>query len=173
MLFAIGVVASPHLADACGVWHMKDVDKKLDISWLVNAGSISGAKGRLAALYLDDENTTTGLRVVANKKVIFDVANGKLRKYGKPVATYDAKGVTFGNKTFAWEFTDRKLLHGMPAWTLTVKLGDKTIVESKEASALCAIGAASSKGIQLTDDDQHEEIRRRVMFYLAWRELGV
>lgn len=167
ILLAIGVFVSPHIASACGVWHMKDVEKKLDISWLINAGSISSAKGRVAALYLD-EDKKAGLRVVADKKVIFDYNDRKIRKYGKPVATLDDNSLTIGKKVFAFEFTDPREWHGFPSWKVTVKVGDKVVVESEQASALCA-----AAGKNMIEADQRHEIRLRMAYYIVWRELGV
>jgi hypothetical protein len=166
VVLACLIVIVPRLADACGVWHMQDVEKKLRVDWLINAGSIFTDKARIAAIYLDDEKGA--LRVVKDRKVIFDYADKKIRKYGKPVATLDDTGVTFGKKVFAIEFGDAVDYHGMSAWKLTVKLGDKLVIESDQATALCA-------GIHkdMVDADKKHEIRLRIAFYLAWRELGI
>ena len=54
-----------------------------------------------------------------------------------------------------------------------VKRGDTLVIESKQASALCAgAHALATTGSALPDADQKAEIRRRMMFYLAWREVG-
>jgi hypothetical protein len=71
-------------ASACGFWSMHDVEKKLDIGWLINAASITRDTGtdrekRLAALYLDIDNPS-GIRVVADRKVIYDLKDPALRQ---------------------------------------------------------------------------------------------
>lgn len=101
--------ASP--ADACGFFRMTDRERKLDIGWLINSASIEKGGKRLAALYLDIE-AKTGLRVVTSKKVVFDIAGDKVRRYGVD------------------PFAD-------------------------------------------ADEQDQEEIRRRVIYYLEWRELGM
>lgn len=167
-------IAFPRIADACGVWHMTDVEKKLEIAWVINAGSITNqkTKARLAAIYLDTENKA-GLRVVKGRKVAMDFANGKLRKYGKPVASFDDTSVTFGKRVYTFALEDAGDWHGFPSWKVTVKRGDVVVIESKQASALCAAAhAQATTGAALPDADQKEEIRRRIIFYLAWRELG-
>jgi hypothetical protein len=166
---AVTIVLAPRIADACGSWHMKDVDKKLDVRWVVDAAQISNAKATLAALYLDGEDKGDKVRVVANRKVIFDFAGDKLRRYGKPVATFDAASMTIGKKTFTFAFTDPHELHGFTAWKMTVKLGDKLVIESRDATAICAAAARGG----MSDEDMQAHIRREVMFYLAWRELGM
>ena len=46
------------------------------------------------------------------------------------------------------------------------------MLQSNEASALCAPLARARKGIVMSSAEQQEEVRRRVAFYLAWREVG-
>lgn len=167
------VVAGAHPASACGYWRMTDLEKQLAIGWLINSGEIKTAKGkRVTALYLDIE-TPGNLKVVTSKKVIFDVKDGKLRRYGRPVATIDGTQITFGKRVYSVEFTDQKPLHDMPSWTVTVKRGQDHIVESSDASALCAVAEAAMHGLELSIPDQQSEIVRRIAFYLAWRELGM
>jgi hypothetical protein len=168
------VVAGARPAEACGFWRMTDVEKKFNIGWLINSGEISTSKGRrVAALYLDLE-AAGGMTVATSKKVIFDVKDGKLRRYRRPVATIDSTAgtVTFGKRVYTIEFTEEKKLHDMPSWTVAVKRGAELVIESSDASALCAIAAAAQHGIQMTIAEQQEEISRRIAFYLAWRELG-
>ncbi|HVK84593.1 MAG TPA: hypothetical protein VM513_10830 [Kofleriaceae bacterium] len=168
------VLAGVPRADACGVWRMTDVEKKLSVRWLINSGTVSSVarNKRLAALYLDEAKE--GLRVVRDKKVVYDIKGDKLRKYGKAVATLRDDGtIAFGARSYTVTFADEKELHGMPAWTLTVRRGDAVILESEEASALCAAAAAIQAGTPLSATEQQAEIRRRVAFYLAWREVGL
>lgn len=168
------VVAAARPASACGYWRMTDVEKKLGIGWLINSGEIRTEKGRrVAALYLDLE-AAGGMTVATAKKVIFDIRDGKLRRYGRPVATFDAAAgtITFGKRVYTIEYTAQKQLHDMPAWTVAVKRGAELVVESEDASALCAIAEAARHGVQLTIAEQQEEISRRIAFYLAWREVG-
>ena len=55
---------------------------------------------------------------------------------------------------------------------MTVKRGDVVVIESADASALCAAMARAQKGTPMPLAEQQDEIRRRVAFYLAWREVG-
>ena len=172
LLVAAVLVLAPRIADACGVWHMTDVEKKLDIEWWINAGAISAKKGKVGHLGLDTEHKD-GMRVFKDRKTLYDVANGKLRKYGRPVATFDDTSVTFGKRVYTFAFEDAGDWHGFPSWKVTVKRGDTVVIESKQASALCAGAEAKARtGKALPNADQMAEIRRRIMFYLAWREVG-
>ena len=166
------VVGAPP-ADACGYWKMADVERKLDIGWLINSGEIKTKAGkRLGALYLDTE-AKGGIRVVTSKKVIYDIRDGKILKYGKVVGTFDSAGpIVLNNKAYTVEFTDQKPLHEMPSWTMTVKRGDDVIIESKDASALCAAMHRERDKSAMGEAEQQLEIRRRVAYYLAWRDLG-
>src|SRR5262249_20589944 len=125
------VAGAARTAAACGYWKMIDREKHLAIGWLINAAEIKTDKGRrLAALYLDLESKD-GVRVVASKKVIFDVKDGVLRRYGKPIGRVDAGGaIAIGKQTYTIAFTDRRDRDDLPAWTLTVTRGDDVIVTS-------------------------------------------
>ena len=160
-------VARP--AFACGFWSMEDTQKKVTIGFLINSAEIKKGEKRLGAFYLDIENKA-GLRTSVGRKVQFDIKNGKLRKFGKVVATIDGDDITFGKKKFTVSLLNPHKVDGvMPAFTLSVKQDDDAVViTSEEASSLCAGIHKES----FTDDDAREEVRRRVFFYLAWREVG-
>lgn len=163
------VLAGARPADACGYWEMHDVDKQRDIGFLINSATIWSGKNRLGAIYLDVE-AKDGLRSVRERKVIFDVKGDKLRKLGKVIGTIDrtADTVTIKGVTYAIALTDYHEEHErIPAWKLEVKRGDQVLVTAEHASSLCA-GLARA----MTQDEAKEEVRRRVIFYLAWRATG-
>ena len=159
-------------AHACGFWSLTDSEKKLEVGWLINAGTVTKGETRIANLYLDLD-AKTGVRVAADHKVVFDVRNGKVVRYGKAIGTVDGDTVTFGKHVYVLAFTDpssesgvrdRKIL----AWKVTVKRGDDVVITSDKASALCA-----ALHDNITDAQQQDEVRRRIVFYLAWRERGM
>lgn len=165
------LVAFARPAHACGYWKMHDEEKNRDIGYLINSVKISTGdhKRALGAIYLDDQHPS-GLRTVKNRKVVFDVKKDKLTKYGKAIATIGADhSVAFGKRVYTIELTNRHDLHGMAAWDLTVKRGDKVIITSTEASPLCA---PMHRDPPATEEQMQDEVRRRVMYYLAWREAG-
>jgi hypothetical protein len=162
------LVVVPRIADACGFWSMTDNEKKRSIGYLINSGEITSDKGkRLGMLYLDIDNKP-GLRVVRERKVVFDIKHGKLLKLGKAIATIDGNTISFGRRVYTIELTDPHQEHeGIPAWKLAVKRGDQLILEAEHASSLCAGLHREMTAAQLED-----EVRRRVIYYLAWREVG-
>jgi hypothetical protein len=171
-VFALGV----RVADACGYWRMTDKEKKREIGWLINSGEIKTDKAkRITALYLDIE-AKGGIKVVTGKKVVFDVKAGILRRYGKAIGSLDATtgAITINKQSYSVDFANRHTPHGdLPAWNLTVKRGDDVVIESTDASALCAAMERARTGGTMADAEQQDEIRRRVAYYLAWRELGM
>ncbi|MFN0250215.1 MAG: hypothetical protein ACKV2T_25245 [Kofleriaceae bacterium] len=168
LLVGIVMVAFVRPADACGEWSMTDEEKKYSVSYLINSGRISDGKRNRGSLYLDEN--PNGLRTVKDRKVIFDVKKDKLTKRGKPIASINADGsVAFGKRVYTIELTNPHKEHDFAAWDLTVKRGDKVILTSTEASALCA---PMHRDPPATTAQMQDEIRRRVMFYLAWRETG-
>jgi hypothetical protein len=168
MAMVIALVLAPQIASACGFWSMTDNEKKWTVGYLINSGDIKNAKAkRVGVFYLDIDNKP-GLRVVRDRKVVFDVKNGKLLKFGKAVATIEGNLISFGRRKYTIELTNPRMEHEvMPTWDLAVKRGDQLIIESKEASSLCA-------GLhrEMTPEEHEEEVRRRVFYYLAWREVG-
>lgn len=163
------LLATP--AFACGAWSMEDHEKKLSISFLINSASIHSAKGRIGAFYLDVESGKPP-RTVKGRKVVYDVKGDKLLKSGKAVATIEGNTIKFARRAYTISLTNPHMEHEvMPAWKLEVRRGDQLIVESEHASSLCA-GLARAKGIPMTSEEHEDEVRRRVIYYLAWRELG-
>lgn len=156
---------------ACGEWSMRDTQKGMNVSWLINAGAVFKNEKRRGSIYLDESKS--GLRVVKGKKVVFDVKAGVLRRYKKKVGQIaDDGSIVIKKKTYTLEFTNPHDYHGITAWDLVVKLGDKVVIESNEATALCAVAAAQADGKALPEADQQHEVRLRVAYYLAWRDLG-
>ena len=169
MVLGVWLVVLGRPADACGFWSMADKEKGLTIGYLINSASISKGERRRAALYLDIESKQ-GLRVVKDRKVVFDIKGDKIRRYGKVVGTIDATGaVVFGKKKYTLELSDPMPLHDMPSWTLTVRRGDEVILTAEHASALCA---GLHRDPPMTEAESQDEVRRRVIYYLAWREVG-
>ena len=165
------LVAMTRPADACGFWKMHDQEKDRDVGYLINSAKITSGEGKrtIGAIYLDDENPN-GLRSVKDRRVVFDVKKGKLTKYGKPIATINADfSVAFGKRVYTIELSNRHDVHSMAAWDLTVKRGDQVILTSTEASPLCA---PMHRDPPWTEEQMQDEVRRRVMYYLAWRETG-
>jgi hypothetical protein len=155
-------------ASACGVWSMHDTQKKLEAKYLVNSAEIlteGDKQKRVGVFYLDIENKS-GIRVVRSRKVVFDVKNGKLLKLGKTVGTIDGEKLTIGKKVFTIALTNPHTMHDMPAWTLAVSLDGETIIEAENAPSLC-----NNLHGGMTEADQMEEVRRRVIYYIAWREI--
>jgi len=171
VLAACLTLLTTRAADACGVWRMADVGKKLEIKWLINSGSIAKGPRKVGALYLDLEHAG-GARVVAGKKVVFDVKGGALRRRGKVVGAIEAGTVTIGKRVFEVELTDEYTLHDMPAWKLRVTRDGVVVITSEDATALCAAGVAAHTGVPPSLELARDEVVRRVAFYLAWREAG-
>jgi hypothetical protein len=160
---------APAPAEACGFFRMEDHEKHLTIGNLVNSAAIAsldndGKEGRRVAVLYFDTDSPGGLRVAADHKVVFDVRNDKVLKYGKVVGRIAANGdVTFGKHTYAIELSDERYEHDhMKTWRVVVKRGDVVVLDSADASALCASFGRHT--------DPEDEVRRRVIYYLAWRE---
>ncbi len=157
---------------ACGEWSMRDTQKGMNVNWMINAGAVFKGEKRRGSIYLDESKT--GLRVVKGKKVVFDVKAGVLRRYKKKIGVIaDDGSIVIKKKTYTLEFTNPHDFHGITAWDLEVKLGDRVVIESDEATALCAAAAAHAAGKDLSEAEQQHEVRLRVAYYLAWRDLGV
>jgi hypothetical protein len=176
-LLAVALLAvASRPAVACGVWVMQDAEKRLAIEWLINSASIARddkAHVRLAALYLDIESKP-GIRVVASRKVVFDIKADKVLRYGAAVGKLDGDSVVFGKTTYTIELAPNAtpLHREMPDYALTVRRGDDVVIKAEHASGLCTQRVddpSSPESVARATD----EIRRRVIYYLAWRELGM
>ena len=154
-------------AEACGSWSMVDKERTLAIRYLINSASITKAARRRAALYFEER--PDGLRVVKDRKVVLEIRGDKILKRGKQVGRIEPTGaVVLGKHTFTIELSEPGTTHGMPSWRLSVRRGDTEIVEGTGVTALCAGGRDTPP----PEAEQHAEIRQRVIYYLAWREVG-
>lgn len=161
LLLGLVVLLPSRVADACGYWSMTDVEKKLEVGYLVNSATIKKAGKRVAAQYFSDDKKP--LRVVTSKKTVMDIKAGKIVQGAKTVGTLDGNTITIGKQSFVIEFGD-KVDHPLPSWKLVVKRGDTVVLESAQASSMC-------HHAQQTGDvaAQQDDIKRRIAFYLAWR----
>jgi len=167
MLLGVWLLVAARPAEACGYWSMTDKAKKLEIGFLINSAEIKTEnKKRVGAFYLDVESKS-GMRVVKGRQVVFDIKGDKLVKRGKAVATIAGDTITFGKKQYTIELTDPHEMHDMPAWKVAVRRDGELLVEAEHASSLCA-----GMDKAMTPADHEQEVRRRVIYYLAWRELG-
>jgi len=159
-------------AAACGFWDMKDLDKKVEVRWLINAGTVTRGETRLAHLYLDIE-APAGVRVAADHEVVFDIVRGKVLRHGKAVGTVDGEHVTIQGTAYTFEWGNLQKVEGLAGWHLVVRRDrdGKAIVASDLAVSLC--GSLHHEDRPTTDAERQDELRRRVTFYLAWRELGM
>lgn len=154
-------------ADACGTWSMEDKEKGTDIVFWINSAVVTKGERRRGAFYMTE--TEHGLRVVQGRKVVMYADGDKLRRRGKVVGTIDDAGLTLGKKRFDIILDNPGTKRGQPSWSLTVKRGDKVIIEGKDVWALC-FGRPDAPKVP---SELQAEIRRRVIYYLAWRELGL
>ena len=161
----LGWLAGTRPAAACGEWHFRDVEKHRIVDYLIGGASVykekDGKQGpRVGIFYLDFDTPATPLRVVKGKKIVFDIKGDKLVRYGSAVGVVTADGVRIGRTTFAIELESDGMVHELPSWDLHVKRGDDAILEGEHLYGMCR------------KTPPEDEIRRRVIFYLAWRELG-
>src|SRR5215207_884406 len=164
-LVGVWLLIAAQPAAACGYWTMADKEKKTEIGFLINSASITATKKRIGGFYLDTESKH-GIRVVKGKTVVYDIKGNKLLKRGKAVAKIDGDTIAFGKKVYTIELSDKHEEHDMPAWKLVVRRDGEVIVDGEHASSLCA-----ALHREMTPADHEQEVRRRVIYYLAWREL--
>ncbi len=159
VVFVLGLV--PRIADACGEWTLHDVEKKYRIQFHINTGSIrkalvDGKAGGRVGLQSLDPDAKGGVRVIKGKQVVLDIKDGKVLKGKKTIGTVaDDGSVTFGKATYTIEL-GKEVDHPLASWVLVVKRDDVVVLESDRASALCQTRSP-------------DDVRRRVIFYLAWR----
>lgn len=162
---SLGVVEAA--ARACGVWHLTDHQRKVDVEYLVSTVSVRRERRRVGVFYIDE--TPTGLRVTAGRKAIFMLTDGILRRRGARVGTLADDGtLVIGKRTYAIEMPTKVELHGQPAWHVEVREGD-AVLASGDAMALCS---AVVRDPDASDEVRQRDIRVRVAYYLAWRQLG-
>lgn len=155
------VLVSPRVADACGSWSMVDVEKGYVATYHVTTVNVykrlkTGDAGKKVMTQWQDPEAAGGTRVVRGKAVALDIKDNKVLKGKKTIGTIGDDGtVTFGKSTYTIEF-GAEVDHPLASWKLVVKRGDTVVLQTERASALC-------------QSRSQEDVRRRVIFYLAWR----
>lgn len=155
------------VASACGVWHLLDTQRKADVQFLISTASVRIGARRVGAFYIAE--APGGVRVLDGRKVVTDVQGGVILHRGKRVGTLTADGaVTLAGRAYTIALTNPHLSHDMPSWDVEVRLGDVVIAHG-DASSLCA---GFHRDPPLTTAQLEDEVRRRITYYLVWRDLG-
>lgn len=154
-----------HVAQACGVWHLVDTQRKLEAVEHISTANFYSAGGKHLGRYWMVE-APTGLRASDGKRVVADVKDGVLYVRGKRAGKVEGEQVSIGRKTFTVALTNPHDYHGMPAWDITVKDGD-TVIATGDGSSLCS---GLHRDPPMTMEQEADEVRRRVIYYLVWRE---
>lgn len=162
---AVVLTVGVDTARACGVWHLVDSQRKLEAVEHISTANFYTAGGRHLGRYWMVESPS-GLRASDGKRVVADVRDGVLLYRGKRLGTVDGDRVTIGRKVFTVLLANPHDVHGMPAWDVTVKDGD-TVIATGEGSSLCAGDLLDPMA---SDASPEDEVRRRVIYYLVWRE---
>lgn len=161
--FAVGL----RDASACGVWHLSDTQRKATVAFYITTANVSMGKKRGVFWIVD---TPTGVQASNGKRTVLDVVDGDVRYRKKKIGTLGADGaVTLKGKAYTIALLDPHPVHGdIPGWNVEVRAGDK-VIATGEAMSLCA---AMHKDPPLTTAQLEDEVRRRVLYYLVWRDLG-
>jgi len=167
----------PRITHACGVWSLKDEGLGRVVTFYVENTLISPPKGkrgpRAMILRLAGSSAAT-LHSVIGRRPDLQFKDGALRRRGKALGTIDGDKLTLGQQRYTISLTDRLAEWGpMHRWEVKVLQGERLIAGGK-AMSLC-IGTTNApppgeRGPKWLAVEQ-EEIRRRVVLYLAWRQL--
>jgi hypothetical protein len=95
-----------------------------------------------------------------------------LKRRGKVIGTLEGDSVTIRKRTFKIGLTYHHDWGGMQRWELEITRGERVVATGK-AMAMCMGGLAppSDKPDPARQAKAEKEIRRRVILYLAWRQL--
>lgn len=171
-LFLLGVVAwawvaiGARAASACGEWSLTDTQRKASVSYYVSTANVAMGKKRGVFWIVE---AAGGIQASDGKRVVVDVKDGAIVHRKKKIGTLAADGTAvIKGRTYTIALLDPHPVHGMPGWNVEVRLGD-AVIATGEAMSLCA---AMHREPPLTTAQLEDEVRRRVLYYLVWRDSG-
>lgn len=173
---AILVAAAPGAAEACGVWRLKDSGLKREVTFYVENVLVSLPRGkrgpRKMVLRLSGQSAETMHSKLGRRKHMY-FEGDTLRRRGKVIATVKGDAVTIRRRRFSIGLTHHPGWDPPHSWAVKVTQGERVIASGK-AMALC-MGMSNAPPPEKRDAKwraiERKEIQRRVILYLAWRQL--
>ena len=162
-------------AAACGTWLLQDDERHQRVrfyirtTFLIPDGAAQEQPPQTRILVMEVESAEQ-LHTELSGRTQLDVVNTKLRLRGQVVGELRGERLTLGPREYQIAIAVRPEAAAHPErrenrFQVEVRRGEHPIAHG-QAMALC-LG-----GLRGADDAQQElEVRRRVAFYLAWREL--
>ena len=162
-------------AAACGTWLLEDAERHQSVrfyirtTFLIPDGHDPEQPLKNRILVMEGESAQQ-LHTEVSGRTQLDVMNNQLRLRGRVVGELSGERLTIGRLVYQITVAVRPEAAAHPErrenrFLVEVRRGEQPVAHG-QAMALC-LG-----GLRGADDAQQElEVRRRVTFYLAWREL--
>lgn len=157
----IALVYQSSSAEACGFWRLEDTERGQKVHFLLHRTHVEpeGKKKRPIMRITEGKH---GLRAKRGERRFLAVVDGELRRRGRVIGEVDGDRVTIRGETYEID-VERLPVKPPHNWRVEVRRGGDAIASGK-AMVLC----------QKYGEEQEEavgarNIRRRVMYYLAWR----
>ncbi len=162
-------------AAACGTWWLQDDERHQSVrfyirsTFLIPDGHNPETPPQNRILLMEGESAQQ-LHTEVSGRTQLDVMNNQLRLRGRVVGELSGERLTLGRLVYQIAVAVRPEAAAHPErrenrFQVEVRRGEQLIAHG-QAMAMC-LG-----GLKGADDAQQElEVRRRVTFYLAWREL--
>ena len=176
LAFAMSL-ATARRADACGAWSMRDLERKLMVSWQTSRAAVRQdvphGKQVAEAEVIYDNDTLELLD--AHGRPIVTADSGSVRHAGAALGRVRGEAVTVGTDTFTIDVSptgkEVDLEHQTFYWfTVHVTSGDRDVLVSDAAMGLCSAHEPPSP---VAREHQRAEITARVVAYLGWRAAGM
>lgn len=161
-------------ADACGVWRLDDHEAGRVAKYYIHTMHVWRAgprKGRTIDLRIDGKDTASmALRVGQRKEL--ELRGGKLKHRGRVVGSLAGDVLRIGRSEYAIKIEHRPPKSGpeVMRWWVEVRRGEQLVADG-QAMALCLDGPPDAIYTKAGASRETDEIRRRVVYYLGWRDL--
>jgi hypothetical protein len=168
------VAGASGIAEACGVWHLQDKGLKRKVTFYVENVLITRPKGkrgpRKMILRISGKSAEGMYSKLGRRKHMYFEGH-TLRRRGKLIGTITGDTLGLRKGRFTIGVTHRPEWGPHHHWEVKVTRGER-LVASGKAMALC-MGSGAPPGEQDAAGlaVERKEIQRRVILYLAWRQL--
>lgn len=173
-LAAVVLIAVPRGAEACGVWRLNDHEAGRVVKYYIHTMHVwrdGPRKGRTINLHIDGRDTPSMFLRVGKRKEL-DLRGGKLRRSGRTVGTVAGDVLRIGRNEYTIKIEHRPAKTGpsVMRWWVEVRRGEQLVADG-QAMSLCLDGPPPELYTKAGAGRETDEIRRRVIYYLAWRDL--
>lgn len=157
-------------AQACGAWFLTDEEAQHRVRFYIHSVSTQRGEEDAVRVFFIAGDAAHELYLEDHGRRLIDIQGETLRLSGRPVGRVSGDSVTIRDRTYQISVQPNPVAQKNPhhlesAWLVEVRR-EGSVIARGDAMALCLAARRDAP-----PEEQQLEIRRRTLYYLAWRDL--